>query len=208
MRSLSFLIVQCLVCRNTNRFQVLCCIVYVSEFRWFHCAVCECRSILDCARLLSAPSHNHHHHQLNQKSIEYLIHRRQIHSTPNLHHIFTRLSLVEMAPNLSNLFGLSNPSPSSKASYPVHNFQPKGHVIEDLAKDRLRAFTSDGQFSYLPRFKLTNCSGVNLPPLMFDGRESGKEYVTLEGTTASSYRDTCTSRDRADWISCISAWID
>ena len=25
------------------------------------------------------------------------------------------------------------------------------------------------------------CSGVNLQPLMFDGRESGKEYVTLEG---------------------------
>jgi alpha-mannosidase len=69
----------------------------------------------------------------------------------------------------------------------MHNFQPRGHVIENLARDRLRAFTSSGQFSYLPLFKLTNCSSVNFPPLMFDGRESGKEYVTLEGTTTSPH---------------------
>jgi alpha-mannosidase len=90
-----------------------------------------------------------------------------------------------MAPNLSDLFSPSSPSPASKDSYPVHNFQPKGHVIENLARDRLRAFTSGGQFSYLALFNVTNYSGVNLPPLMFDGRESGKEYVTLEGITAS-----------------------
>jgi hypothetical protein len=148
-------------------------------------SVDRCLAVHSCYPPL--PPINHHHHQLNQKSIEHLIHRRQIHSAPNLHHTFPRLSLVEMAPNLSDLFGLSNPSPSSKDSYPVHNFQPRGHVIENLARDRLRAFTSGGQFSYLPLFKLTDCSGVNLPPLMFDGRESGKEYVTLEGT----YRNTC-----------------
>lgn len=30
-----------------------------------------------------------------------------------------------------------------------------------------------------------DCRGVNLPPLMFDGRESGKPYVTLEGESPS-----------------------
>jgi hypothetical protein len=53
-----------------------------------------------------------------------------------------------MTPTLSDLFGgSSSPSPT-KDSYPVHNFQPKGHIIENLAKDRLRAFTSGGQFEY------------------------------------------------------------
>jgi len=58
-----------------------------------------------------------------------------------------------MGPNLTDLFGLSaapsTPS-STRDSYPQHNFHPKGHVIDNLAKDRLRTFTSGGQFSYPP----------------------------------------------------------
>jgi hypothetical protein len=32
-------------------------------------------------------------------------------------------------------------------------------------------------------YTLTNDSGVNLPPLMFDGREDSKQYVLLEGVS-------------------------
>jgi hypothetical protein len=140
-----------------------------------------------------------HHHQLNQKSIEYLIHRRQIHSTPNQNHSFTRLSLVEMAPNLSDLFGLSNPVSSSKDSYPVHNFQPKGHVIENLARDRLRAFTSDGQFSYLPPSNLL-IAVASISPVLCS--TAGKVARSMSLWKVQPHhpltRDTCTSRSRAD----------
>ena len=44
-----------------------------------------------------------------------------------------------------------------------------------------------------------NVSGVNLPPLMFDGRESGKEYVTLEGIIVPLEVLT---------FSCVSTWIE
>ena len=55
-----------------------------------------------------------------------------------------------MTPNLTDLFGPSSMGTTSE-SYPVRNFHPKGHVIDNLAKDRLRAFTSGGQFSYPPQ---------------------------------------------------------
>ena len=55
-----------------------------------------------------------------------------------------------MAPNLTDSLGLpSSANSSDKGSYAVHNFSPKGHVIDNLAKDRLRAFTGSGQFSYI-----------------------------------------------------------
>jgi hypothetical protein len=62
--------------------------------------------------------------------------------------------VFSMTPNLTDLFGLSaapsTASSSTRDSYPQHNFHPKGHVIDNLAKDRLRTFTGGGQFSYSP----------------------------------------------------------
>jgi len=55
------------------------------------------------------------------------------------------------------------PDRSGKGDYPRYNFQPKGHVIENLAKDRLRAFTSGGQFSYSLHY---------FPRLTFQRRQS------------------------------------
>ena len=67
------------------------------------------------------------------------------------------IDFLQMAPGFSDLFTgppTSNSSASTSAladgHYPLQNFNPKGHVIENLAKDRLRAFTSGGQFSCAP----------------------------------------------------------
>ena len=46
--------------------------------------------------------------------------------------------------------------------------------------------------------------GVNLPPLMFDGREDSKEYVNLEGTSSPDFPSD--SKDVNG--SCISTWIE
>jgi hypothetical protein len=54
---------------------------------------------------------------------------------------------------LADLFGISalehgSSAAASALSYPQRTFAPRGHVIPNLAKDRLRAFTSTGQFQY------------------------------------------------------------
>jgi hypothetical protein len=59
---------------------------------------------------------------------------------------------------LVDLFGISGHEhevSASASSYPQRTFTPRGHVIPNLAKDRLRAFTSTGQFQYSP-FLLVN----------------------------------------------------
>jgi hypothetical protein len=52
---------------------------------------------------------------------------------------------------LVDLFGISaleREFSAPASSYPQRTFAPRGHVIPNLAKDRLRAFTSTGQFQY------------------------------------------------------------
>jgi len=96
--------------------------------------------------------HRHHHHcHIIIITIAVTVNTTSSPSPSSPVSFSTCLTRLTMAPppaftEVFDLSGSSADASASASSYPQRNFAPRGHIIDNLAKDRLRAFTSGGQF--------------------------------------------------------------